>query len=218
MLTARGHSRLLHHGGYINDILELAGKEGSVFPLVAELRRRHRSRPVEERLNRLICNALPGLDARTVVVRSETRLEGSLGTIPAVLSAVKRCWLSAEGLERQMETVLGGEELPVWPLVVHRELRPEHTGWSTTASRVAQGFMAEARVPGAALYDLKPSGQRSGQHESISEMTRRAGHVLGGPSRLHWGLENGGWYLLSVRREGQARTAEDKKAKQRRKQ
>ena len=218
VLTARAHSRLLYHGGFMDDILELAGQGGSVSPRAAELRRRHRSRPMEERLNKLICKALPGLDARTVAVRSEMRSEGSLGTIPAVLSAVRRCWLSAEGSRRQIEAILGGEELPVWPLVVHRELRPGHTGWSSTAGHVYQGFAVEPRGPGAALYDLKPTGGRSGERESISEMTRRAGHVLGVPTRLYWGLEKGRWYLLSVRREDRARAAEDKKAKQRRKQ
>lgn len=59
------------------------------------------------------------------MVRSEEGSEGGLGTIPNVLAAVRRAWLSTNGLKRQIEAASRDGEIPTWPVFIQREVEYE---------------------------------------------------------------------------------------------
>lgn len=125
VLKEESHQHFLESSGLAQEIRSSARREITTNKQALHLRRRYRACPLEKDLCRYICGALLDLDARTVVVRSEERSEGGLGTIPAVLSSVRRAWLSTDGLKRQIEAASWGEEIPTWPVVIQRETEDE---------------------------------------------------------------------------------------------
>ena len=195
VLTREAHREFLSRGGLMKDIL--ASRSEGARRRVSALRKAHLARPLDGGLGRLVRGATLGLEARTVAVVSRRSSCGGLGTVPAVLSAVRGAWLHAAGLRRQVSAAMAGEEIPLWPVLIQREPYPEYTGWSTTGD-----------FPAGALYDIEPSGAARPGGESMAHLTSRAGDVLGETVRLRWGLEGGRWYLLSIetydpgRREG----------------
>ncbi len=126
VLTREFHRRFLETGGISEAIRECAGGRGDVRRRARELRRALRREygrvPVEGGLNRVLCDAILGLGARTVAVISEDVSRTGLGTIPEARAAVCEAWLSLEGLRRQIEAVSRGEEIPTWPVLIQREV------------------------------------------------------------------------------------------------
>ena len=121
VLKGEAHRHFLENSGLVEDVRSSALQGETANQQTLRLRRKYRAYPLDKDLRRYICGALLDLGARTVVVRSEGRSEGGLGTIPAVLSAVRRAWLSTDGLKRQIEDASRGEEMPTWPVVIQRE-------------------------------------------------------------------------------------------------
>jgi hypothetical protein len=78
---------------------------------------------VEGELNRAICEALIGLNARAVIVLSADFAKGGLRTIPEVKDAVRDAWLTQRGLERQVDAAAQGEVPPTWPLLVYPQAK-----------------------------------------------------------------------------------------------
>jgi hypothetical protein len=122
VLTRRAHEEFLRTSGVLRDIETAAWREDARRQ-AAEIRSRHTSYPIEGGLNRAICEALIGLNARVVVVLSEDLEKGSLRSIPEVKDAVRDAWLSLRGLERQVEAAARGEDLPTWPLLVYSQAK-----------------------------------------------------------------------------------------------
>ena len=125
VLTHEFHRRFLDTGGIVKEIRDSAGVSGDVRRRVRALRRKYGRVPVEGELNRMICNAIIGLGARTVVVISEDVSRGGLRTIPEARDAVREAWLSVGGLKRQIEAAESGEEIPTWPVLIQREAHYE---------------------------------------------------------------------------------------------
>jgi hypothetical protein len=123
VLTRRAHEEFLRTSGVLRDIRTAARRGEDARRQAAEIRSRHASYPVEGALNRAICEALIGLNARVVVVLSEDLEKGSLRSIPEVKDAVRDAWLSLRGLERQVEAAARGEDLPTWPLLVYSQAK-----------------------------------------------------------------------------------------------
>lgn len=122
LLTREAHRRFFESSGLSEDI-EISARQGrTTRRQVLCLRRRYREEPLERDLGRCISGALLDLGARTVMVHSEERSEGGLGTIPAVYAAVRRAWLSTEGLKRQVEAAYRDERIPTWPVLIQREV------------------------------------------------------------------------------------------------
>ena len=137
-------------------------------------------------LEREVRAALLDLGARTVVVGWARGSRGGLGTIPAVVAAVREAWAAAGGPT-------------TGPILVQRRPRPDYTGWTSTADL----HPGPARRGDAPLYDVGPA-PGSGL-EDVAALTRRAAGVLGGGVRLGWGLEDGRWLLVAVSEETKAR-------------
>ena len=97
-----------------------------------------------------------------------------------------QAWLSPAGLARQVQAAASGPP-PTWPVLMQREARPEHVGWT----------VAGDERPGA-LYDVRPARDELSPGRGLADLTTEAGEVLDGPARLRWGLENGKWYVLGV--------------------
>jgi len=76
---------------------------------------------IREELDRAICDALIGLGSHSVAVVSESLITRHLKSIPEVKNAVKKAWLSLEGLKDQLEAVSHGEEIPTWPVFIVAE-------------------------------------------------------------------------------------------------
>lgn len=138
-----------------------------------------------EMLEREIRTALLDLGTRTVSVWWEFGARRGLGTIPAVVAAVREAWTPAST----------GGEMPTWPVLVQRQAQPEYTGWTTTAD-LRPGRPLRRGVP---LHDVEPAAHRG--RESISDLTERASPVFDCPVRLGWGLEEGRWLLVYVEKE-----------------
>lgn len=188
VLTTEAHREFLRASGLGAEILSSArGGRGTV--------RGHGIRSLGASLEREVRSALLDLGARTVVVASGQVLRRGLGTIPAVISAVREAWSSAGALERQVLAAAGGD-IPTWPVLVQRQARPEYTGWTTTADLNAP---RHGRSKDAPLHDVRPAAGRD--LEGISGLTDRAGSVLDHTVRLGWGLEDGRWFLISVEKE-----------------
>lgn len=197
--SPRGFVRRLGEAGYGPEhgrvgALDLLARSGLPVPegfvLTAEghrefLRMGERgARRLGEALEREIRAALLDLGARTVIVGWGWGARRGLGTIPAVVAAIREAW------EPGRYDPAGGEG-PTWPILVQRQSRPAYTGWTTTAD-LRSGYPVRRDVP---LHDLEP-GQ-----EGPSRLTRVAATVLEGPVRLGWGLEDGRWLLVSVEEE-----------------
>jgi hypothetical protein len=191
VLTRRAHEEFLLTSGILREI------RGASRRRAAEIRPGYGSSPVEGELNRTICEALIGLSAKAVVVISDDLEKGGLRSIPEVRDAVRDAWLSVRGLERQIEAAARGEDLPTWPVLVQKELHPQYTGWSITGeAAVGAAGRRSGEAPTVALYDVEPTGGAEGK--GIAGFTLKAGHVLGEPVRIRWGLEDGRWYVLSA--------------------
>ena len=205
IVTHEAHRGFLRFSGLTKEMRSLANGRYGIRQQTRELRRRYTKQPPEEMLSRAISGALLELGARTVVVHSARGSEAGLGTIPSVLAAVRRIWLSNQTLERQIVAVTGEEAIPTWPVLVQRESYPEYTGWSTTRD-LSESGEPESRREGSkvALYDMEPA-DKTAPKNSIAYLTLEAEAVLGGPTRLEWGLEGGLWYLLSIGRENDER-------------
>jgi hypothetical protein len=198
VLTHRAHEEFFRTGGILGDIQAAAWGAGRP---VAEIRRKHASRPVEGELNREICEALIELNAKTVVVISGDLEKGNLSSIPEVRDAVRDAWLSPPGMERQIAAVARGGDLPTWPVLVQRELHPRYTGWSTIERETMFGGKGTERrsgVANVAPYDVEPVDEDSVEHRALASFTPEAESVLGGVVKIRWGLEDGRWYVLSA--------------------
>jgi hypothetical protein len=127
VLTREAHRRFLDTSGLAGAIRDsAAGARGDIRRRVRALRRRYGRAPIEGELNRVICESVIGLGARTVVVISEDVTRAGLKTIPEARDAVRKAWLSVNGLKRQLEAAARGDELPTWPVLVQREAREGH--------------------------------------------------------------------------------------------
>jgi hypothetical protein len=120
VLTRRAHEEFLRTSDVLLDI-EAAWRGEDARRQAAKIRSRHAVYLVEGGLNRAICEALIGLNAREVVVLSEDLEKGGLRSIPEVKDAVRDAWLSLRGLERQVEAAARGEDLPTWPLLIYSQ-------------------------------------------------------------------------------------------------
>ena len=112
VLTHEFHRRFLDTGGLAQAIRDSVGASGDIRRRIRALRRKYGRVPIEGELNRLICDAIIGLGARTVVVISEDVTRSGLRTIPEAREAVRKAWLSVGGLKRQIEAAERGEEIP----------------------------------------------------------------------------------------------------------
>jgi len=187
VLTRRAHEEFLRASGASRDLRAAACGGGSIRSRAMQIRSGYVSSPLERKLNREICEALIGLHTKAVVVLSEDLDKYGLGSIPEVRDAVVDAWLSSRGLERQLEAVARGEDLPTWPVIAQRQIHPEYIVWSTTGEAPLSG-----RDPaGPALHGVEPVG-------GIVGFTLKAGAVLGKPVSIRWGLEGGRWYVLSA--------------------
>lgn len=144
------------------------------------------SAPIGKILQDLIAETLIDLDAFSVRVLSRDGVWRDLRAIPEVRDAVRDAWLSPAGLARQVQAAASGPP-PTWPVLMQREARPEHIGWT----------LAGDERPGA-LYDVRPAQDELSPGKGLADLTAEAGDALDGPARLRWGLENGKWYVLSV--------------------
>lgn len=121
VLMEEAHRRFLESSGLVWDILA-SGDETEVHGRVLALRRRYRRSTVEEVLKGVIRTALAALGGRTVAVISRDVTCTGLHSIPRVEEAVLRAWLSIDGLKRQVEAAIRGGEIPLWPVLIQREL------------------------------------------------------------------------------------------------
>jgi hypothetical protein len=119
VLTRRAHEEFLQTSGALRDIRAAARIEEDSRRQAAEIRTKHASHPVGGELNRAIYRALIGLHARAVVVHAEDLVKGGLMSIPEVKDTVRAAWLSLRGLERQIEAVVRGDDLPTRPVLVY---------------------------------------------------------------------------------------------------
>ena len=123
VLTRLAHEEFLRTSGALRDI-ETAARRGEAARRQAEeIRLRHACYPVEGGLNQAICEALIGLNARSVTVLSTDFSKGGLRSIPEVKDAVRDAWLSPRGLERQVDAAAQGEDIPTWPLLVYSQVK-----------------------------------------------------------------------------------------------
>jgi hypothetical protein len=119
VLTRRAHEEFLQTSGALRDIETAAWRGEDARRQAAEIRSRHTLYPIEGGLNQAICEALIGLNARTVIVFYADFVKGGLRSIPEVKDAVRDAWLSLRGLERQLDAAAQGEDPPTWPLLVY---------------------------------------------------------------------------------------------------
>lgn len=183
IITGEAHEELLRVSSLGRHILRAAssaGGDGSRQRAIS-LRSSHERAPLGDALKSTVCEALIELRARSVCVISEYGGQGGLQSIPEVVDAVRALWLSAEGLQWQIRASADGAEIPSWPVLVQREIRPERIRWTA-----AEGATPE---PGRAAASLR-------------ELSLRAQAVLGEPARIEWGLADGEWYILDVRPAG----------------
>lgn len=121
VLMEESHRRFLESSGLAWDLLA-SGDETEVHGRALELRRRYRECALEEVLRGVIRNALAEIGGRTVAVVSKDVTCTGLHSIPRVEEAVLRAWLSTNGLKRQVEAAIQGGEIPLWPVLIQREL------------------------------------------------------------------------------------------------
>jgi hypothetical protein len=123
VLTRRAHEEFLRTSGALRDIRTAAWRGEDARQQAAEIRSRLTSYPIEGGLNQAICEALIGLNARTVIVFYADFVKGGLRSIPEVKDAVRDAWLSLRGLERQVDAAARGKDLPTWPLLVYPQAK-----------------------------------------------------------------------------------------------
>lgn len=200
VLTDEFHREFMKISGLLRSIQAAADGHEDVHRCALEMQLRYGSTPIEGELNRLICEALIELGAAAVTVVSENLTKSDLESIPEVRGAIRDAWLSLEGLERQIEAVARGEDLPSWPVLIQRELCPEYTGWSATENlaeeRLRVGRSVKREV---VLYDIRPAGEaESAESNNMVRLTLEAERLLGEGVRLRWALKGGRWYILST--------------------
>jgi hypothetical protein len=122
VLTRLAHEEFLRTSGALREI-ETARRGEAARRQAEEIRLRHACYPVEGGLNQAICEALIGLNARSVTVLSTDFSKGGLRSIPEVKDAVRDAWLSLRGLERQVDAAAQGEDVPTWPLLVYSQVK-----------------------------------------------------------------------------------------------
>lgn len=120
VLTEESHRRFLDSSGLAWDLLA-SGGEVKVHGQVLALRRRYRRCTLEEVLRGVIRTSLAELGGRTVAVVSEDVTRTGLHSIPRVEEAVLWAWLSINGLRRQVEAAIRGDEIPLWPVLIQHE-------------------------------------------------------------------------------------------------
>jgi hypothetical protein len=202
VLTREAHYEFLKANELLRAIRDPARGGENAHQKALRMQLGYGSSPIEGELNRATCEALIELGAPAVVVLSEDLARSGLTSIPEVQGAIREAWLSLEGLKLQIEAAARGEEVPAWPILIQREMRPEYTGWSTTREPLDEELeekgLSKARKIG--LYDVKPTagGPTSSAQKSIAHLTLEAEYLLGEPVRMEWGLEDGRWYVLSV--------------------
>ena len=198
VLTRRAHEEFMETVGILRDI-RAAVQRGAC--LGAEIRSKYASSPVEGELNRVICEVLIELNAKTAVVLSSDLEKVGLRSIPEVMDAVREAWLSPPGLERQIAAIARGEDPPTWPVLVQRELHPQYTGWSAIEGSTLfgrEGAGGRSRGTKVPLYDVEPVGEGNVERKGIAGLTLEAGSVLGGAVKIGWGLKDGRWYVISA--------------------
>lgn len=161
----------------------------------------HVTAPMEAALNQDICHALIGLGVPEVAMLAEDYEKRALKTIPDVVGAVREAWLSADGLEWQIEKAAACEEVPTWPVLMQRDISPLYTGWSTVEETPIETPEVGDRLGGkkVALYDVEPFGAESSERRGITRLTLEAASALGASRRrIFWGLEGSMWYVLST--------------------
>lgn len=122
ILTHEFHHRFLVYTGLLTALL--ISQEIQTSRRARELQKAYARNKMPGDLNRVICEALIELEGPTVTVVSEDLTRIGLKTIPEVLRAIQRAWLSAKGLKRQIESVSRGHDPPTWPILVQREAHP----------------------------------------------------------------------------------------------
>jgi hypothetical protein len=143
VVTREAHRAFLRSSGLVEEMLAHAAGEPLEWALAPSLRRT--TSLIEGELNRALCDALIDLGAPSVVVISEGVRKGDLKSIPEVKGAILEAWLSERGLGRQVRAVACGRDIPTWPVLIRREVRPQYTGWSA-----ARGVEA-GKTPGEAV-------------------------------------------------------------------
>ena len=204
VLTEEAHEVFLKESGVLEGIKVPAWREKGPRQKASEIRSRYGSAPVEAALNQGICQGLIGLGAPEVAVLAEDYEKRALKTIPDVVGAVREAWLSADGLEWQIEKAAVCEEVPTWPVLIQRDISPLYTGWSTVEETPIDTLEVGDRLGGmkVALYDVEPFGAQSPERKGITRLTLEAASVLGASRGIFWGLEGGMWYVLSTQIEG----------------
>lgn len=123
VLTHELHLRFLETSGIARVVRASTTASGDIRRRVRELQRDFRENPLNTDINRVVCDAVLALNARTVVVISEDVSYSGLGSIPQAQEAVVKAWLSVDGLKRQIRAAGSGEQLPTWAVLVQREIR-----------------------------------------------------------------------------------------------
>lgn len=121
VLLEEAHRRFMETSGLAWDILA-SGEKTEVYGRAQALRRRYRRCALEEVLRIVIRTMLAEIGGRTVAVISGDVTCTGLHSIPSVEEAVLRAWLSMEGLKRQVEAAIRSDEIPLWPVLIQREL------------------------------------------------------------------------------------------------
>ena len=82
MLTHEFHRRFLDAGGIAEAVRDSVDVRGDTRCRARALRRKYGKAPIDGELNRMVCDAIIGLGARTVVVISEDVTRSRLRSIP----------------------------------------------------------------------------------------------------------------------------------------
>jgi hypothetical protein len=206
VLTAEAHRVFLQESAVLEGIKVAARREEEPRQKASEIRSCYGVAPMEAAVNQGIWPALIGLGAPEVAVLAEEDYEKrALKTTPDVVGAVRKAWLTADGLEWQIEKAAACEEVPTWPVLMQRDISPLYTGWSTVEETPIETPEVGDRLGGkkVALYDVEPFGAERLGRRGITRLTLGAASALGASRRrIFWGLEGGMRYVLSTKIEG----------------
>jgi hypothetical protein len=121
VLSKEAHREFLDQSGVLEDLRALpeSGEDSALRALRICLS--HRSSMIKGELNRAICDTLIGLGSPSVAVVSEGLTTRHLKSIPEVKDAVKKSWLSLEGVKRQLEVASREQEISTWPVLILAE-------------------------------------------------------------------------------------------------
>lgn len=215
VITQEAHLAFLRSSGLLGEMLAYPDQE--THDKIPKPRLRHTPTGhapgghspglVEGELNRAICEALMELGAPSVAVISEDVRKGDLKSIPEVKDAIREAWLSEGGSERQILAARAAQEIPTWPVLIQREIKPLYTGWFTTGLAIPHEVSAGQASDGkeVALYAVEPTGGEGNGRQGITHLMLEAASVLGTNAKIWWGLYGGRWYVLSTE------TVEDQK-------